>query len=570
VIKTLQKLQLYLPLILVTLLFSLFYLVFINLFNSDLGRHIANGREISLSFTDGSTLIGSDFNHSENFKKILTTNYYSYTQNNFKTINHHWFFGVIVYALHELGGFKLLTWFNLILNTLAFGFILLTAVEKMSHVKENRVGNSKQLNILLITVISFLVMPLITSRTEVRPESFSLLFLSIYYYLFSKFNFDFNKKLISSKKLLFILLLLLQILWVNTHLFFIFGPLLAGFFLFHESLKSFLNKLSIKDIYDNKKIKFWLNLSSSLFLVSLINPNGLNGLLEPFNIFNNYAYKVAENQSTFFLINYGSQTELNYYIVITSFIVLALGLISLFNKKILLEKRISELLMLSIFTILANKISRMAPFLVIFMIPYLSNFVINFFNKLSKNKTELHNNILIMIFTGFVFFTIILSISFRIFIPNFSNLKSGELPNSYLAVDFYINNNLKGPIFNNYDVGGYLAYNLFPEEKLFIDNRPEAYSEDFLKNEFLAALKNEAVWERTSAKYNPNVIFFFRHDQVDGAQEFLFNRVDDENWIPVFVDGYILIFVKNVEENKDLINNFEIPKEIFRLNSQTQ
>lgn len=567
-IKTLQKLQIYWPLILVTLFFSLFYLVFINLFNSDIGRHIANGREIIASVTgnqQNNLNFGADPGYSANFQKILKTNYYSYTQTEFPNINHHWFFGIISFVIHELGGFKLLTWFNLGLNTLAFTFILLTSLKVL--VKEDKFESANKYSILVVTIVSFLIIPLISHRAEVRPETFSLLFLSIYYYLFTKINLSLNNNLKILNKWMWTLILALQIFWVNTHLFFIFGPLLAGYFLFQESLTLFIRQLDFRDVFSNTKVKFWLLLTSSLFLVSLINPHGINGLLAPFNIFNNYAYRVAENQSTFFLIEYGLQTKLNTYIIIVSIFAVIFGVISLFNKRIPLAKRISQLILLGIFAILANKISRMAPFLGVFMIPYVSEFILILWNDYIKKYKDLFNYpFFLMTVSTLIFGCLFLILSTGIFTPNLTKLGSGEIPNSNKPADFILKNNLKGPIFNNYDIGGYLAYSVFPREKLFIDNRPEAYSEDFLENEFLASLKNETAWERVEEKYNPNIIFFFRHDQVDGAQKFLFNRVRDENWIPVFVDKFTLIFVKNIDKNKTVIEKFEISKDVFGMN----
>jgi len=50
---------------------------------------------------------------------------------------------------------------------------------------------------------------------------------------------------------------------------------------------------------------------------------------------------------------------------------------------------------------------------------------------------------------------------------------------------FFKENNLQGPIFNNYDIGGYLIFNLFPQEKVFVDNRPETYSSEFFQEDYI-------------------------------------------------------------------------------------
>ena len=55
------------------------------------------------------------------------------------------------------------------------------------------------------------------------------------------------------------------------------------------------------------------------------------------------------------------------------------------------------------------------------------------------------------------------------------------LPEINASADFFKTENIKGSIFNNYDIGGYLIFNLFPNQKLFVDNRPEYILLIFLK-----------------------------------------------------------------------------------------
>ena len=50
------------------------------------------------------------------------------------------------------------------------------------------------------------------------------------------------------------------------------------------------------------------------------------------------------------------------------------------------------------------------------------------------------------------------------------------------AAEFFKKENIQGPIFNNYDIGGYLIYYLYPGQKVFVDNRPEVYPKEFLQN----------------------------------------------------------------------------------------
>ncbi|GIK84177.1 MAG: hypothetical protein BroJett025_07990 [Patescibacteria group bacterium] len=402
-------------------------------------------------------------------------------------------------------------------------------------------------------------MPLLTHRDEVRPESISLLFFSLYYFLFSS-------GLILKKKWLFAIILGIQIIWVNSHLFFILGPLLAGYFLFERVLTLLFgnSKNRVRLLFTDKKIRLWFALTFGLFAVSIVNPNGLAGALAPLQIFNNYAYRVAENQSTFFMIKYGANVLLYSYFIAISFIALLLTLCTLRNKEVPLGKRIAQLLLLTPFIFLANKINRMSPFFAVLVIPFIVQVCHKFINHLyEKHKQKFQDSIFIMGGSTVTCIVLILVLKLGFFVPHISMIGAGVLSDTYIPAHFFLENNLHGPVFNNYDIGGYLAYNLFPKEKLFLDNRPEAYAGEFLTDEYLAALKDEAVWKSLVQKYQLNVIFFLRHDQIDGAQQFLYNRVTDPEWVPVFVDDFVLILVKNSEQNKSVIDRYKLPQELF-------
>ena len=47
------------------------------------------------------------------------------------------------------------------------------------------------------------------------------------------------------------------------------------------------------------------------------------------------------------------------------------------------------------------------------------------------------------------------------------------------------------------------------------------------------------------------------------AQKFLIARAKDDEWIPVFVDNYNIVFLKQNEQNKIVIDKYEMPKSAF-------
>lgn len=530
--KTVEKLKKYWPVLFLLFYFSLFYLVNINLFNSDIGRHIINGREIELGN-----------------KEIFSTNYYSYTQTDFPAINHHWLFGVFANWAHKIGEFGLLTWVNLLLNTSALSLILLVSTWQFKQ--------KTRLVVWIVSLVGFFLMPLITHRAEVRPESVSLLFFALFYFLFST-------KLVIKKWWLVVFVLIAQVIWVNTHLFFILGPLLAGYFLFEKFLILLSQKKPLVNFIKDKVLQFWLFFSITLFAVSILNPHLITGLLAPLTVFNNYAYRVAENQSSLFLINYGLNVSFFVYVVLISFVILILAIAGLKNNKTFRWEKIAKLILLTIFILLGNKIIRMTPFLAVVAIPIVAQIVHEILIKiLKKHQEKIKSSVFIMSASTGIFVLAIFLLKLGFFTPKINEMGVGLLKNTFESSKFFIENNLKGPIFNNYDIGGYLIFTLFPQEKIFIDNRPAEYSGEFLQSQFLTSLIDESKWNQVSEKYQLNVIFFYRHDQIDGAQQFLFNRVNDESWIPVYVDDYVLIFVKNNQENKEIINKYKLPNEIF-------
>ena len=78
--------------------------------------------------------------------------------------------------------------------------------------------------------------------------------------------------------------------------------------------------------------------------------------------------------------------------------------------------------------------------------------------------------------------------------------------------------------------------------------------------------EKEKVWEKQQVKYNFNAIFFARSDITPWAQKFLIERVKDKNWIPVFVDNFAIIFLRNNELNKSIIDKYQIPRRYFKFN----
>lgn len=490
----------------------------INLMTADLGRHIANGYW---------------FLNPTARNSVLSSSFYSFTQPTFPFINHHWGSGLIFYLVYLFSGWSGLSLFNLLLVGGAL-FILTRA----QSVLASEPGNTalRQKDAMALLPAGLLAIPLLASRTEIRPESFSYLFCSIFYIILLHWK---NKRITSGW--LYLLPPLIA-LWINIHIYFVFGFLLLLAFM--------LEALLLKETQTLIKL---LKLSgvciATLVLGALFNPIGIKLLLAPFNIFTNYGYMIVENQSLLFLLKRGIQVPYIISFVVAAGILLAGGVRLFKHKYPGYRQFLHALLIVPILLIFATMGIRYIALFGFLTLPFLSMTISRAW-KSQKNITTIS----------------FISISFFIFniYPELSQTFGiGLRPGNLTSARFFKTNKVKGPLFNNYDIGSYLIYSLFPEEKVFVDNRPEAYSTEFLQNTYIKMQEDPAVWEKENQRFHFNAIFFNWRDQTPWAQTFLIQRIDDPMWAPVFVDDLALILLRRNEENQAIISRFEIPKTAF-------
>jgi hypothetical protein len=143
----------------------------------------------------------------------------------------------------------------------------------------------------------------------------------------------------------------------------------------------------------------------------------------------------------------------------------------------------------------------------------------------------------------------------------------GLKPANDAASEFFLAQNLQGPIFNNFDVGAYLIYHLYPGQKVFVDNRPEAYPAAFFRDVYFPIVKDEEHWVKASNQYAFNAIIFNHRDRSSWSEQFIVRRVLDPVWAPVFFDRDIIILVKRYGPNRPTVLKFEVMKETVLMQS---
>jgi len=489
---------------------------------------------------------GNDILHG-NFR-VLTENVYSYTEPYHLFANHHWLFGVGAYILYQISGWVGLSVFKIIF--ILFTFVLLFWLA------------FKRSNFWMAAIFSIPTIFILINRTAFRPEIFSYFFVVIFLILL----FDLEKNPVKNR---IFVLIPIMLVWVNTHLFFPIGIMLVGGFLFEQII------LNYKEWKTNKVIRKLFYVLIGLILMIFINPFGLSGVIYSLTVNTAATFPIHSMEVTtvFKAIQSDpSWANISIYVYLSLVVILLFSFISVFIYRI--KNKISLFSNNFIFLFLASTGSAGLSYFIFRALPLFGSIFLisicsigNDFFEIIKQKIF---NKIIITQKFFSYFLIIILAVFIIYLFFISQVKIfqyqergiGLAKESLSSVEFFKQNNLKGPIFNDTDSGSYLIGGLYPQERVFADNRfGDAYSADFFSNEYLPFIQDETKWKEGLKKYNFNVIFIYNYDMGSGVRDFVYKRINDPDWIWVYVDRYNVILVRNNLNNKDVIDKYRITYE---------
>lgn len=438
----------------------LLFFVFSFLFRSDFSFDQDLGRHIKL----GEIIVQTRF--------VPTINLFSYTNPDFPFINTHWLFEVIAYFFNQTIG---ITWF-LYLKIIIILFAVWLTIRQKSY---------------LLLPVSFIFLHVLRERLDLRPEIFSFLFTALTLYL------------LKNRRILFILPII-QLVWINTHIYFFVGLVLQAIFLISFKKKIFLIILTLS------------------LAASLINPNGLNGVLYPLNVTGNYGYTIVENQ-TMFLLESINFTDKNFLFVKIIFAIIALSLFIGYKRKTL---NLLNLLLIGFGSGLALLNVRGFPYLIFICLPPVLENLGQF-----KSRILLYICIFLLIIESFLY----LKGDYYKYTNSPNEVKLILPESGKKAMDFVLANNLSGPIYNNFDIGSYIIYRGYPKLRVFVDGRPEAYPKEFFQNIYIPA-KYE--------NFDFKTIIFSHTDQTPWGKAFLNSISKDKNWNLVFLDDSMVVYSK--------------------------
>ncbi|MBI5418624.1 MAG: hypothetical protein HZA60_00910 [Deltaproteobacteria bacterium] len=131
------------------------------------------------------------------------------------------------------------------------------------------------------------------------------------------------------------------------------------------------------------------------------------------------------------------------------------------------------------------------------------------------------------------------------------SLKSGE---------FLRNLDIKGNMFNFFDLGGFVEWQVYPRKLTFIDGRA---GNPTLFMEHQAITSGMGDMESTFRKYNITYVITKTVDSAGMVLPLINYLAMSPSWELVFADGLAVVFVKNIPENRAIIDRYKISKNVL-------
>ena len=311
----------------------------------------------------------------------------------------------------------------------------------------------------------FVAITLNLTTDYIKPELFSTLFFSItlFVYFYAK----------SSSKNLFPLLPVLFLIWVNSHGGFIIGLFFISLALCGEVINLFLVR---KASMPKKLLKYFAIAVALSYLAILVNPYGINYHTELFkNLFSKeYMGEATQLYAYFSMWDYLFPKNYMFRFVNAAWSILLMGILFIaINFHVYRKNKhldITVLILNALFFYLGMRTARATIFFpLIWLFSMLYTIKKGQAFPIKRKFTPLA-----LLFTLFltcnIFYHTLTYYEHRSWFG--ANLEEW-LP--IKEVEFIKKYRIQGPIFNDYLIGGYMIWSMYPDYKVFIDPRYGPY-----------------------------------------------------------------------------------------------
>ncbi len=440
-------------------------------------------------------------------RTILTTDPFSHTQTGRPWINHGWLAQLFWYGLFTLGGWPTVALGLATIVTLAFWLV---------WQQSGGVVYLKAFALILGAISSSIIW-------AARPQMLSFLLTALVAWLLYRFKYH-GQKLLPW-------LPLIVLLWVNTH----GGFAIAFILMIGYAVGEIFNHLTSKKIANADTISWpaWRHLLLTLIVclaVVGINPHTWRMWLYPFHTVSIGVLRdfIAEWQSPDF-----------HQPIVQPFLLLLLLLLAAIARA---GRQVdwTHLALVGVWTTLSLLAVRNVPIFALICTPifirYADLALAEQFGPISLGRRRrlsqplyLANWLLLsLVLVGAVAQT-------SLTLSPTALLKAEQAAFPYRAVRFIQETHPPGPIFNSYNFGGYLIFNLWPDYLVFVDGRTDLYDDAFLRT-YLETSMALPDWQKHLEAYHIRLVLIERNSPLDLA------LTQDQTWRKLFEDEQAVIF----------------------------
>lgn len=464
-------------------------------------------------------------------QSIPTSDIFSFTAYGNRWVSHEWLSALIFFLIYKV--------FGGILGIIIFSALVCISTYYLAIKMALRKGANLYFILALIFPIAFLTLELWIPR----PQIFSYFFVVFLIFLLERVRSGSNKKILYFIPLIFLI-------WANLHASVVLGLGILLFYLIAEFIKILIVKFNFYGLsryIQSSANKNWqwflLGVFVLSFGLSFVNPNTYHSLI--------YLFTIAPVIKFLGVMEWKSLLAYLYLPQAIIFLFLMIASVTFIFWSAIKRKSIDliELGLVTIFLILPLISIRHLSYFPLIVFPILITELTYYF-KLNEflEKTD----------RKFLAGQILLVIGIILLIVKLFTLPTELVNRHYLpvgATDFIKESNLQGQMFN-LEMGGYLIYRLWPEQKVFLDGRNEVFAGQPAEEYKIVALTQDG-WQEIIKKYDINYfIFWYRQPLVDVARN-LSKQLRGLNYKLVYWDDASVIYVKNNEQNKEIIEKYE-------------
>lgn len=382
---------------------------------------------------------------------IPTADPFSFTANGKQWVAHEWLSELFIYKIYTIGGFGLLMIiFSVIISTTC-AFVYLRCPS----------GSKPYIAGVILLLGALSSVPI----WGVRPQMFTLLFMSIFLFLLDRYRRDGDFRTL-------IPLPIIMVLWVNLHAGFIIGIALESIFIIGhllENLSLMGAKKETTQALSQRSLWYLFSVLIISLMATALNPSGFRILVYPFQTLTDPAMQGLINE--WFSPDFHQGIWQPFVIMLLLLIGAGLG-----SKRTI---SITKILLTLVFAYGALRSIRNIPLFVIVVIPVLTEqleSVISLRNETRNQGRHFGSIALVLLFA----IALIMSLGYIRVANDQQKNEAKFFPRA--ALDWIIANKPEGNMFNSYNWGGYLIWRLYPQYLVYIDGRADLYGEKFINN----------------------------------------------------------------------------------------